>query len=104
MFKLIGECSVLPMSVIIIGIGDEDFSSMHKLDNLEEIKKHISDENVKQKLRQITQFIAFHEVGNDVEQLTQSVLHTLTQQFMEYVKLNGLEPKKGTKIALSQVK
>ena len=30
----IAECSTLPMSIIIVGIGDENFSYMHKLDNV----------------------------------------------------------------------
>jgi hypothetical protein len=38
--QVIAECSVLPISIVVIGIGDENFSYMHILDNPEEIKKH----------------------------------------------------------------
>ena len=49
---ILAECSTLPMSIIIIGIGDENFSYMHKLDNKEEIRKH-AHANVKSKVRDI---------------------------------------------------
>jgi hypothetical protein len=37
--RAIGECSLLPMSIIFVGIGDENFSYMKILDNVEEIRK-----------------------------------------------------------------
>lgn len=40
------------MSIIIVGVGDEDFSYMHILDNVEEIRKH-AREDLKEKVRDI---------------------------------------------------
>jgi hypothetical protein len=51
--KLIAECSSLPISIIIVGISDENFSYMHKLDSLEEIRKH-APETLKPTVRNIT--------------------------------------------------
>lgn len=46
------------MSIIIIGIGDENFKLMKVLDNKDEIMKK-AKEDVKPKVRDITQFVAF---------------------------------------------
>jgi hypothetical protein len=41
------------MSIIIVGVGDDDFSYMHKLDDLKEVKKRASAELI-DKVRDIT--------------------------------------------------
>ena len=33
------ECCTLPMSLIIIGVGDDDFSAMRKIDEIKELQK-----------------------------------------------------------------
>lgn len=37
--------SKLPISVVIIGVGDENFTFMKKLDNIEEVRKKASEED-----------------------------------------------------------
>lgn len=51
--KVIGECSEFPMSIIIVGIGDENFSYMKILDNIDEIRKHAKGD-LKDHVRDIT--------------------------------------------------
>jgi hypothetical protein len=46
---------------------------MHKLDNIEEIRKH-TDENMKASLRDITQFVAYKEFKHNGEALCAAVL------------------------------
>jgi hypothetical protein len=49
----------LPISIIIIGVGDDDFSMMHRLSNIEEVKKNIKSEELKAQARTVTQFVEF---------------------------------------------
>jgi inosine/xanthosine triphosphate pyrophosphatase family protein len=79
------------MSIIIVGVGDEDFSYMHILDNVEEIKKH-AKEDIKAKVRDVVQFVAYKEFKNDSDQLCAKVLDNFPKQFMEYMKLHSIEP------------
>ena len=44
-------CS-LPVSIVVVGVGDENFSYMHILDDPEEIKKHAKPE-FKDKVRDV---------------------------------------------------
>lgn len=54
--RMIVETSRLPCSVIIVGVGGEDFEMMHELDSDDKILK--SDKNIKAK-RDIVQFVRF---------------------------------------------
>ena len=36
----ISEMSLLPVSIVVVGVGDENFSNMHILDDPREIKKY----------------------------------------------------------------
>ena len=49
----IAECSQLPISIIIAGVGDENFKLMHQLDDVNVIRKN-APENIKDQVRDIT--------------------------------------------------
>lgn len=61
------------MSIIIVGVGDENFSLMHKLDNVEEIRKHAKPD-IKSLVRDIVQFVSYKEFHYSCEKLCASVL------------------------------
>ena len=83
---LIVEASSLPLSIIIVGIGDEDFSFMEKLDGDED--PLVNSQGVKRK-RDIVQFIRFNNfkknnainIGND---FAEEVLKEIPTQIEEY--------------------
>ena len=83
---LIVEASFLPLSIIIVGIGDEDFSFMDKLDG-DEVPL-VNSQGVKRK-RDIVQFIRFNNfkknnainIGND---FAEEVLKEIPTQIEEY--------------------
>ena len=83
---LIVEASFLPLSIIIVGIGNEDFSFMDKLDG-DEVPL-VNSQGVKRK-RDIVQFIRFNNfkknnainIGND---FAQEVLKEIPTQIEEY--------------------
>lgn len=53
-YKVLIDCSPLPISIIIIGVGDDDFSYMKKLDDVEEVRKHAKTPELKATVRDIT--------------------------------------------------
>ena len=83
---LIVEASFLPLSIIIVGIGDEDFSFIDKLDG-DEVPL-VNSQGVKRK-RDIVQFIRFNNfkknnainIGND---FAEEVLKEIPTQIEEY--------------------
>jgi hypothetical protein len=66
-----------PISIIIIGVGDDDFSYMHKLDNVDEVRKHAKTDQKKDCVRDVVQFVDFKAFHNDIEKLTETILDHL---------------------------
>ena len=88
--KMIIEASKLPCSIIIIGIGDEDFDMMIELDSDD---KRLKDDKNNEAKRDIVQFVKFDqsiEMGN----LAVEVLKEVPAQVCRYMEMIGYEPKK----------
>ena len=85
------EGSFLPLSVIIIGIGDADFTNMEKLDG-DEIPL-ISREGVK-RMRDLVQFVPFKKFENNEKKLALEVLEEIPRQIVEYYSMNDYTPEK----------
>lgn len=79
---VIVEACNLPVSLIIIGMGDAKFDEMHYLDcdngYLESLKSG------KKSNRDIVQFVEFNSVGNDPKKLAEKVLEEIPMQIEEY--------------------
>ena len=84
------EGSFYPLSVIIIGIGDADFSKMEKLDG-DEIPL-ISSKGIKRQ-RDLVQFVPFSKFEGDEEKLANEVLEKIPRQIIEYYTLNFIYPE-----------
>ena len=85
------EASSLPLSVIIIGIGNEDFSKMEVLDGDEVPLKSRSG---KIRTRDIVQFVPFSKFKNDAKKLSMEVLAEIPRQMIEYFQFKNLSPNK----------
>jgi len=85
--------SFLPLSVIIIGIGGADFSTMNVLDADE--NPLISSGGVRA-LRDLVQFVPFLKYESDPERLAQEVLAEIPAQIIQYYEQNKLDPFKLT--------
>eukprot|EP00172_Hildenbrandia_rubra_P002437 Plantae.Rhodophyta-Hildenbrandia_rubra.ctg3285.p1 GENE.Plantae.Rhodophyta-Hildenbrandia_rubra.ctg3285~~Plantae.Rhodophyta-Hildenbrandia_rubra.ctg3285.p1 ORF type:complete len:668 (-),score=95.21 Plantae.Rhodophyta-Hildenbrandia_rubra.ctg3285:2390-4393(-) len=79
------KLSELPLSLIVIGIGKEDF---RKMKELEGSRKPLQRGNVFAK-RNIVQFVPFREFGGDLSVLAERVLSEIPTQVLSYVKLRG---------------
>uniref|UniRef100_A0A1I8AYS4 C2 domain-containing protein n=1 Tax=Meloidogyne hapla TaxID=6305 RepID=A0A1I8AYS4_MELHA len=98
------EASVQPLSIIIVGVGDEDFAKMDELDSDECLLKH---GNLVAK-RDIVQFVPFRNFYSAVRsvdskiseqqqmqiqvELAKSVLEEIPYQVTSYCKANKIQP------------
>ncbi len=85
------EASFLPLSVIIVGIGNADFSNMVYLDADE--NPLISSRGVKA-ARDLVQFVPFLKFESNSQKLANEVLAEIPRQILEYYDLKDLDPIK----------
>ena len=85
------EASFLPLSVIIVGIGDADFSKMVVLDGDEEPLVNTKGEK---RARDLVQFVPFSKYENDEKKLAMEVLAEIPRQLVEYYRFKKLNPEK----------
>jgi len=92
--RSIVKASFLPISIIIVGVGDEDFETMNELD-ADEVP--LRDGNVVMN-RDIVQFVPYRAVNasNDPKVLAKQVLYEIPEQFILYMKQNNIVPKQLT--------
>ncbi|XP_078527554.1 copine-2 [Lissotriton helveticus] len=84
------QASKLPMSIIIIGVGNADFAAMEFLDGDNRILRSYTGEEA---ARDIVQFVPFREFRNaPKETLSKAVLAELPQQVVQYFKHQNLPP------------
>ena len=84
------EASLLPLSVVIVGIGDGDFKNMETLDG--DIFPLTSSKG-KKRIRDIVQFVRFSEFKNDMEKLSMEVLAEIPRQVLEFYTIKNLKPE-----------
>ncbi|NXF36036.1 CPNE2 protein, partial [Nyctibius bracteatus] len=84
------QASKLPMSIIIVGVGNADFAAMEFLDGDSRVlRSHTGEEAV----RDIVQFVPFRDFRNaPKETLAKAVLAELPQQVVQYFKHRNLPP------------
>ena len=83
------EGSFLPLSVIIIGIGNDHFQEMIQLDG-DDIPL-VSSNGVK-RMRDLVQFVPFNKFRDDPNELAAQVLEEVPRQIMEYYTMNNIYP------------
>uniref|UniRef100_A0A8C9WD08 Copine-2 n=1 Tax=Scleropages formosus TaxID=113540 RepID=A0A8C9WD08_SCLFO len=88
------QAAKLPMSIIIVGVGNADFAAMEFLDGDNRVlRSHTGEEAI----RDIVQFVPFRDYRNaPKETLAKSVLAELPQQVTQYFKQRNLAPKNST--------
>ncbi|XP_076593163.1 copine-4 isoform X1 [Chaetodon auriga] len=89
--EAIVQASHLPMSVIIVGIGNADFSDMQMLDGDDGILRSPKGEPV---LRDIVQFVPFRNFKHaSPAALAKTVLAEVPNQVVDYYNSKGIKPK-----------
>ncbi|XP_034029612.1 copine-4 [Thalassophryne amazonica] len=89
--EAIVQASHLPMSIIIVGIGNADFSDMQMLDGDDGILRSPKGDPV---LRDIVQFVPFRNFKHaSPAALAKSVLAEVPNQVVDYYNSKGIKPK-----------
>ena len=83
------EASYLPISIIIVGIGNTNFNNMHTLDADD---SPLYDSNRRKADRDCVQFVPFHRFSNDGRMLAQEVLAEIPKQLVEYYQHKNIPP------------
>ncbi|XP_075796490.1 copine-2 isoform X3 [Pelodiscus sinensis] len=84
------QASKLPMSIIIVGVGNADFAAMEFLDGDNRVLRSYTGEEA---TRDIVQFVPFREFRSaPKETLAKAVLAELPQQVVQYFKHQNLPP------------
>ncbi|XP_078256416.1 copine-2 [Rhinoraja longicauda] len=84
------QAAKLPMSIIIVGVGNADFAAMEFLDGDNRVLRSYTGEEA---TRDIVQFVPFREFRSaPKETLAKSVLAELPQQVVQYFKQRTLPP------------
>ena len=84
------EGSDLPIAIIIVGVGDADFTSMEILDADEEalyssaLRRYMSAD--------IVQFVPFNDFKSDPHMLAREVLMELPGQLLNFMRKNNIQP------------
>lgn len=86
---LIVRSTELPLSIIIVGIGNADFGNMEVLDG----DGGLFDSKGRKAPRDIVQFLAFRNVQFNSEMLAKQLLAELPSQIVQYYEMLGLKPK-----------
>ena len=79
---LIVECSTYPLSIIIVGVGNADFSNMVELDGDDVV---LRDSRGRPSSRDIVQFVVFNEFQKDISILAEEVLKEVPDQVVGYM-------------------
>ena len=77
---LVENCN-LPLSIIIVGVGNAEFSNMERLDG----DNGLYNSKGQRAMRDIVQFVPFREVGMNPDLLAQELLAELPSQVTQYM-------------------
>ncbi|XP_014829384.1 PREDICTED: copine-4-like [Poecilia mexicana] len=98
--EAIVQASHLPMSIIIVGIGNADFGDMQMLDGDDGILRSPKGEPV---LRDIVQFVPFRNFKHaSPAALAKSVLAEVPNQVVDYYNSKGIKPKEPSEFQSSR--
>ncbi|XP_062500941.1 copine-4-like [Corticium candelabrum] len=90
------EASHLPMSIIIVGVGNANFADMRELDS-DDSRLKVSGKNA---VRDIVQFVPFANYRNSSPaDLARDVLAEVPAQVVEYFRMKGLHPMERVVVA-----
>ena len=84
------RASDFPLSIIIIGIGTADFSTMEVLDaDKDPLYSHLLGKGAS---RDVVQFVEFEDFKNNHTQLAKEVLKEIPKQMCAYFQQKGIKP------------
>ncbi|GFR41227.1 hypothetical protein Agub_g1900 [Astrephomene gubernaculifera] len=88
--EAIVEASGLPLSILIVGIGNDNFTKMKTLDS---DQKRLTSSTGRVAVRDIVQFVEFNKFACDQSRLAQELLAELPGQLVEYFMGQRILPR-----------
>uniref|UniRef100_A0A7S1KMX3 Copine C-terminal domain-containing protein n=1 Tax=Percolomonas cosmopolitus TaxID=63605 RepID=A0A7S1KMX3_9EUKA len=95
------RASTLPLSIIIVGVGNADFSKMDFLDSDDGKLRSNSTGRVAQ--RDIVQFVPFNRFKHNPHAFASAVLAELPHQVEEYFKVKGISPNQACVVDVNDI-
>jgi hypothetical protein len=93
--QAIRQASTAPLSIVIVGVGNADFSDMQFLDDFQRAEGGLT--------RDIVQFVEFSRHGHSREALTRETLDEIPDQLVGYFFGNGILPLPPTVASISDI-
>jgi len=90
--EALARASGAPLSIIIVGVGDEDFSDMQFLDDAPEKFG-----------RDMVQFVEFNKYSENSSALTSHTLHEIPKQLVSYFQNRGIDPLPPVKVEEEEI-
>lgn len=84
------KASKYPISIVIVGIGNEDFENMNMLDA--DKTPLVNQKTGETMARDIVQFVPFNRYKYDLEALAKEVLREIPNQVLEFMKSKKITP------------
>jgi len=79
----------LPLSIVIVGIGNADFSAMDELDGDDHGLMNSKGEYAK---RDVVQFVPYNKYKHNINELSRETLAEIPTQFLSYVRHHKIPP------------
>jgi Copine len=93
---IVDEASKLPLSIIIIGVGNENFKQMHELDSDNQLLIGSTGREAARDIVQFVRFKKYKQMGADV--LAEKVLREVPEQFLSYMNMMGIKPDPSSEV------
>jgi len=106
---IISACK-FPLSIVIVGVGNSDFTNMKILDADDKPLVQKSNPQARKSAvvmeRDIVQFVAMRDFQSETAsyELPKAVLEEIPDQFMDYMTKHRIDPKPPVKIDVSELK
>ena len=93
--------SSLPLSIVIVGVGSDDFENMDTLD-ADEVPLY-SMKYKKEMAADIVQFVPYREFKGNPKQLARETLDEIPGQLLGFMKKNNIDPLPQTEEGKSKI-
>jgi len=91
------RASKLPLSIVIVGVGNNDFINCVKLDA--DDTKLVSSSGEKA-VRDVVQFVKYNDCKGDIAALAAQVLEELPSQFIEFMRYKNYNPNQRKRLQM----
>ena len=95
---LVNNCN-LPLSIIIVGIGNANFGNMTILDG----DNGLYNSKGRKATRDIVQFVPLNEVAGNPDLLAKELLAELPDQVVQYMTMMGIAPGKPPQVNIANI-